>query len=347
MNPDFLQAEQTLTEQAMAALQMFVWLATEISVLFVAISFLVAILNQKLSGERIRRLLGGRNGRGYLMAAALGSITPFCSCSTIPMLIGLLKARAGFGPTLTFLFTSPLLNPIIITLFVPIFGPAITLTYAVIALGVAVMAGLLLQKLGFERYIRQDLLQQGSGGCGAAGSCSGSSSEASEAGSRGGNLTVMANTDGSALIRSRDDIFSTAVNYRLAWQEALKLFSSMAPYMLVAMAIGALVHGFVPADFFAESAGADNPWAVPTAAVIGIPLYVRVSTLLPLAASLMAKGVSLGAVMALTIGSGGASIPELVMLKRLFRWPMMVAFVSVILFMSIAAGLTFNWLFSA
>ena len=311
MKADFLSNKESFSEQASSALEMFLYLATEISILFLVISFLVGVMNQKLPPEKIRSLLSGRKGRGYIMAAGLGAVTPFCSCSTIPMLIGLLKARAGFGPTITFLFTSPLLNPMVIALFIPIFGIYVTLAYAFIALTVSVLAGYLLQQLRFDRFISQDLLEKG------ASKCSGS-------------------TDQS--IEQRP--------YYKAWQEALKLFRSMAPYMLVAMAIGALVHGFLPADFFADSASADNPWAVPTAAVIGIPLYIRVTTLLPLAASLMAKGVSLGAVMALTIGSGGASIPELIMLKRLFQWPMMFAFIAVILFMSIAGGLTFNWLFA-
>ena len=137
---------------------MFVTLFTELSILFIAISLLVAVINQRLPAEKTQRLLGGKNGRGYVTAAALGALTPFCSCSTIPMLIGMLKARAGFGPTMTFLFTSPLLNPIVIALFIPVLGIKTTIAYAVLALSVAIFAAALLSSLGFERYIKQQML---------------------------------------------------------------------------------------------------------------------------------------------------------------------------------------------
>ncbi len=117
----------------------------------------------------------------------------------------------------------------------------------------------------------------------------------------------------------------------------------MLPYMLIAMVIGAGVHGFVPADFFAEVASADNPAAVPTAALIGIPLYIRVTALLPLVSSFVAKGVSMGAVIALVIGSGGASLPEVILLKRLFYWPLLLAFLAVIFSMAVIGGFAFNY----
>lgn len=291
--------------------EMFVQLLLELTVLFLLISYAVAVLNQKLPAEKIQRILGGRHGRGYITAAALGAITPFCSCSTIPMLVGLLKARAGFGPTMTFLFTSPLLNPLVIALFVPVFGATVTLSYALLALTVSLLAGWTLQALGFQRYIKPEMLETTScrKGC---------------------------NGGGEAIVQSQ---------WRLAWDECWKLFKSMFPYMLVAMLIGALVHGFVPESFFTQVASADNPAAVPVAALIGIPLYMRVTTLLPLVGAFVAKGVSLGAVMALIIGSGGASLPEMILLKKLFYWPLLAAFLVVIFSMAVLGGFAFNaWL---
>lgn len=293
---------------------MFAQLFTELTVLFLLISYIVAIINQKLPAEKIQRLLGGRKGRGYLMAAGLGAVTPFCSCSTIPMLIGLLKARAGFGPTMTFLFTSPLLNPIVIALFIPVLGLEITLWYGTLALITSIAAGYLLQTLGFDRYIKQELLQQKAKSCCAKSPCG---SEPAEP-------------------------VAEPSMYQKAWQETLPMFRTMFPYMLVAMLIGAFVHGFVPADFFAEVAGADNPVAVPTAALIGIPLYIRVTALLPLIGSFAAKGVSMGAIIALVIGSGGASLPEVILLKRLFYWPLLAAFLVVIFSMAVLGGFAFN-----
>jgi uncharacterized membrane protein YraQ (UPF0718 family) len=305
----------------MTSLQMFVQLFVELTFLFLVISYLVSLINQTLSAKRIQALLGGKGGRGYITAAAIGAITPFCSCSTIPMLIGLLKARAGFGPTVTFLFTSPLLNPIVIALFVPILGFEITFLYASIALITAILAGISLQKLGFERFIKQDMLLP-----------------------KANTSSCSSNNEGASLPCSPPKkALSIWLN---AWTETWPLFLAMLPYMVIAMVIGSVVHGFVPADFFSEVANADNPGAVPTAALIGIPLYIRISTLLPLVGSFIAKGVSIGAIMALVIGSGGASLPELILLKRLFQWPMLLAFLLVIFSMAVFAGFTFNAVFA-
>ncbi len=298
--------------------EMFVQLFVELTVLFLAISFLVGLINQKLPAEKIQRLLGARQGRGYLTAAALGAVTPFCSCSTIPMLIGLLKARAGFGPTMTFLFTSPLLNPIVIAMFIPVLGLEVTLWYAALALGASVLAGILLQKFGFDRYIRREMFEPETSCC---------------------STVDVGETESSCC---DTPVVKEPSIWRKAWNESWELFRSMMPYMVIAMLIGAVVHGFVPADFFAEVASADNPAAIPTAALIGIPLYIRVTALLPLVGSFAAKGVSMGAIIALVIGSGGASLPEMILLKRLFYWPLLIAFLSVIFSMAVIGGFTFN-----
>ncbi|EPJ49990.1 MAG: putative permease [Osedax symbiont Rs2] len=302
----------------MNSVEMFIQLFVELSVLFLAISYIVALINHKLPAEKIQRLLGGRNGRGYLTAAGLGAVTPFCSCSTIPMLIGLLKARAGFGPTMTFLFTSPLLNPIVIALFIPVLGLQVTLWYAGFALSASILAGILLQYFGFDRYIKQEMLETKSSGCSSA-----------------------CDTDQETSQNTKPKKHEPII-WQKAWIECWSLFRTMFPYMLVAMLIGAAVHGFVPAEFFAEVASADNPAAIPTAALIGIPLYIRVTALLPLIGSFVAKGVSMGAIIALVIGSGGASLPEMILLKRLFYWPLMLAFLMVIFSMAVTAGFAFN-----
>ena len=295
--------------------RMFIQLFLELTLLFLAISYFVGLLNQKLPAKKIQALLGGRKGRGYFIAAGLGAVTPFCSCSTIPMLVGLLKARAGFGPVMTFLFTSPLLNPIVIALFIPVLGLTVTLWYAVLALSISIAAGILLQMFGFERYVKQDMLVVKAKSCGAA----------------------PLKSVGAAVAQREPSIWQNA------WSDTWALFRQMMPYMTVAMAIGAIVHGFVPADFFADVAGPDNPAAVPTAALIGIPLYIRVTALLPLMGSFMAKGVSVGAIIALVIGSGGASLPEMILLKKLFNWPLLLAFLGVIFTMAIIGGFSFNY----
>ena len=317
-----------------ASLWMFLQLFIELAVLFLLISFVVGLINQKLPAETVQRVLGAKNGRGYFTAAAIGALTPFCSCSSIPLLIGLLRAKAGFGPVMTFLFTSPLLNPIVVMLFFAVLGWQITLTYAVLALSFALFSGWLLNSLGFEKYIKTDLLTPVNEGCCATQK----------------ETTSCCDT---AATKSTDSYCSEPAPkvavlkpWQIAWNESFDLFKSMMPYMVIAMAIGAIVHGFVPADFFAEMASANNPAAVPVAATIGIPLYVRVSTLLPLIGSFIAKGVSIGAVIAFVIGSGGASIPEFILLKRLFHWPLLLDFLIVIFTMAILGGYTMNAIFT-
>lgn len=308
----FLQSPET-KQMLLDSFEMFVQLFIELSGLFLLISFAVSLINEKLPAEKIQIVLGGRGGSGYLSAAALGALTPFCSCSTIPMLVGLLKARAGFGPTMTFLFTSPLLNPIILALFIPTLGLNATLWYAGLALSISILAGIILNILGFERFINPALLEEKPKSC-CATSC-----------------TNQAPTIPPTI-------------WQKSWQSTWDLFKQMFPYMVIAMLIGALVHGFVPADFFTQVAGPANPVAVPTAAVVGIPLYIRVTTLLPLVGSFMAKGVSLGAIIALVVGSGGASLPEVILLKKLFYWPLLLAFLLVIFSMAVIGGFTFNYL---
>ncbi|EBW8475713.1 permease, partial [Salmonella enterica subsp. enterica serovar Typhimurium var. 5-] len=135
------------------AAEMFVFLAVELSLLFIVISAGVSLIRQKVPDHKIQQMMGARKGKGYLLASLLGAVTPFCSCSTVPMLRGLLSAKAGFGPTLTFLFVSPLLNPIIVGLMWVTFGWKVTLLYAIIAAGVSVLSSIILDYLGFERHI--------------------------------------------------------------------------------------------------------------------------------------------------------------------------------------------------
>jgi len=333
----------------MDSVEMFIQLFTELTFLFLAISFLVAIINIKLPAEKIQGLLGGKKGRGYLTAAGLGAVTPFCSCSTIPMLVGLLNARAGFGPTMTFLFTSPLLNPIVIALFIPVLGLQVTIAYASLALVTSITAGVALQYFKFDRFIKQDLLKKPTSGCGSSNSNSAPVTACCDSNKQEVPVTKCCDSkvpdaQEAGCCDSKATVEPSM--WAQAWQEAWSLFRTMFPYMLIAMVIGAAVHGFVPADFFAKVASADNPAAVPSAALIGIPLYMRVTALLPLVGSFIAKGVSIGAVMALVIGSGGASLPEMILLKRLFNWPLMLAFLAVIFSMAVIGGYSFNILFA-
>lgn len=357
------------------ALEMFIFLGAELSILFILISAGVSLAQQYIPDSKIQALLGGEHGRGYLMAAIIGAITPFCSCSTIPMLRGLLKAKAGFGPTMTFLFSSPLLNPIIIGLFFATFGMKVTIAYAAIALIVSVIAGLILHMLHFEKYVIPEKKAQAAASCCGTpepkqSCCSGApkktlkvlepisfaskqtccasgpqieSACCEPVQSEASCCTTSASTASCCSGSSKPAPAAFSQKLKLAFKDGWRQFIQISLYLLLGVSLGAIIYGFVPGEFIAKYASGDNFYAVPLAAVIGIPLYVRVEALIPLTAVLVGKGMGLGAVMALIIGGGGASLTEVILLKSMFKMPMIVAFLVVILGMAIISGYFFQY----
>lgn len=356
MSPEFItMAKETL--------DMFAFLATELIILFIAISYFVGVLQDFITPEKIQSILSSRNGKGYIISALLGSITPFCSCSTIPFLKGLLRARAGFGPMMVFLFSSPLLNPVIIGLFVVTFGIKVAVFYFAIAIVVAVSAGYILEKLGFEKYVKAEAYEVSE----AATSCC-DSNKKEEAPSRVATEPVadscgcstptpaMASASccdatpvpaatscggaATAVVAKSDN------RWLRIWRSTWKDFKQVLPYLLLGITLGSVIYGFMPTDLVAKYAGAGNWYAVPIAAVIGIPLYIRAEAVIPLSAALVSKGMALGSVMALIIGSAGASLTEVILLKSIFKNQMIVAFLTVILGMAIGAGYLYTAIFS-
>lgn len=299
----------------------------ELSILFLGISFFVEILNEKMNPQKIQKILSSKKS-GYLVASLLGSITPFCSCSTIPLTIGLIKAKAGFGPIMTFLFTSPLLNPIIFMVFFITFGLKITIVYASIALLTAFCAGFLLEKLGFAKYIKVE--------------------------SRHNNLSLNTKFSVHNTTRFNTNIktfqnssYSTHKNkYKTLLQQTWKQFVSFIPYISIGVAIGAFIHGFIPQELISQYASKDNLLAIPISAIIGIPLYIRASTMVGLAPELISSGVSLGSILALTIAGAGASLPEMIMLKKIFKLPIMIFFLVSVFSMAIICGFLVNIYFT-
>lgn len=339
-------------EQFRETLFFFVTTMAELAILFVGISFLVGVINEFLPQDKVKRWLSGRHGRGYLIGSILGGLTPFCSCSTIPVTIGLLRAGAGFGPTMAFLFTSPLVNPVIIPLFITLLGLEVTLVYASVAIGMTIIISFVLEKAGFSRYVIQDVLQGGNSQS-SVGTPLSQPVAATGAGSSNTQFMVQLQpaAPGAEATGTGSDqapAFSLPVyqdqpgRWRRIFNEAVRQFRSLLPFVILGVAIGSVIHGFLPAELVVRLAGADNPLAVPAAAVVGIPLYLRVSTMVPIAASLVAKGMSLGAVIALIIGGAGASLPEMAMLKGMFRLPLLIGFIGSVMFMAVSAGFLVN-----
>lgn len=334
-------------------LNMFVFLASELILLFLVISYVVGVLQEFLTPEKIQSILSSKKGKGYVIAALLGSITPFCSCSTIPFLKGLLRARAGFGPMMVFLFASPLLNPVIIGLFVITFGWKVALFYFVVAMTVSVAAGYVLEKLGFERYVKPEAYQAAkASSCGS--SCSDSKPQpATQATSCCGTSTKIepqepinptsccASSEATAVLKEQEES-----RWLRIWHSTWKDFKQVFPYLMLGISIGALIYGFIPTDLIVEYAGEAKWYAIPIAAIIGIPLYIRAEAVIPLSAALVQKGMALGSVMALIIGSAGASLTEVILLKSIFKTQMILAFLFVILTMAIGAGFLYSFIFN-
>lgn len=369
---------------AREAANMFAFLATELIILFLVISYLVGVLQEFITPEKIQSILSSRNGKGYVIAALLGAITPFCSCSTIPFLKGLLRARAGFGPMMVFLFSSPLLNPVIIGLFVVTFGIKVALFYFTVALVVAVTAGFVLEKLGFERYVRPEayeaaetsscgtscgdaknsaaeqqsavepvkacgvaaqsapVLAMEVSGCGAA-TISEAATSTSSCGTSSSCGTESVNAED---IGSAGQIAKVESRWMRIWRSTWKDFKQVLPYLLLGITLGSFIYGFIPTELIAKYAGEGMWYAIPVAAIIGIPLYIRAEAVIPLSAALVQKGMALGSVMALIIGSAGASLTEVILLKSIFKNEMIAAFLAVILGMAIGAGYLYSFIFA-
>lgn len=317
----------------------FIYNFIELTVLFLGVSFLVEIINLFINPTKVQNVLSSNKG-GYLIASVLGSMTPFCSCSTIPLTLGLLKARAAFGPIMTFLFTSPLLNPIIIAVFWSAFGYEVTLIYGFIAFFVSMLAGFTLEKFGFEKFIKKEIFENDK----ETESCCTPKPTFSTLKPKFVSTTSCCETAQSNHEVKKISKFKQ-ISDKALMKKTWKQFLSFAPYIAIGIGIGAFVHGFVPQEWLTKYASADNPLAVPISALIGVPLYIRAESMVGLAPALLDKGVSMGSILALTVAGAGASLPEMIMLKKIFKLPIMIFFVISVFSMAIGCGFLVNLYF--
>ncbi|WP_278549581.1 permease [Cloacibacillus evryensis] len=295
----------------------FLMLFGELFSLFVGISFVVALLQIYISHDRIKRILTTpKKGLNSVLGAMLGAVTPFCSCSTIPVLVGLFKSGAPFCGAISFLLTSPILNPAIITLMLAFFGLKATITYTTFTFVFAVVMGLILDKAGFEKEVK--------------------------------NVVVTGGHQDSVSWETLRGNFwqKQAQAFKIALRDAFALFKGVMGFLLLGAGIGAFIYEFVPADLLAGFAGANNLWAVPLAAVVGIPMYIRTETMIPIASVLIAKGVAPGVMIALILGGAGASIPEVSLLNSIFKKKLVITFVLCIFAVATITGYIFNFVLS-
>ena len=292
-------------------LRYFVLITIELIALFVFISALVEIILMYVPEEKIRKRLSGAGVFGNIVAAGFGALTPFCACSTIPMTVGFLNAGVPFGSTMSFLIASPLLNPIILGMRGAMVGIKAMVAYFVIAFLCSILFGFLLEKIGAQKYVKNVRLKPAS--C-----CAGS----------------------HEVVDKHSLPFPSKL--KVAFAGAWDSLRPIMGYLLVGVALGAGIYGYMPQDFVMKIAGPDNPFAIPVAAVLGIPLYIRAETAIPIGLALMGKGMSIGAVISLIIGGAGMAIPEMTMLASIFKKQLVAMIVLVIFLTAVVSGYLFN-----
>ncbi len=291
-------------------LRYFVLITVELIALFLLISALVEIILMYVPEEKIRKKLSGAGIFGNIIAAGFGALTPFCACTTIPMTVGFLNAGVPFGSAISFLIASPLLNPIILGMLGAMVGIKAMAAYFVIAFSCSVLFGLLLERLGAQKYVKNVRLKP---------------------------ATCCA---GGEVVDKRSLPFRGKV--KAAFAGAWGSLRPIMGYLLIGVALGAGIYGYMPQDFVMKIAGPDNPFAIPVAAVLGIPLYIRAETAIPIGLALMGKGMSIGAVIALIIGGAGMAIPEMTMLASIFKNRLVAMIVLVIFLTAVVSGYLFN-----
>ena len=298
-----------LTSRLGSGVLFFVVDSAKIVLLLVGIIFVVTVLRSFMSVERTRALLGGkREGVGNVMAAGLGVVTPFCSCSAVPAFIGFVAAGVPLGVTLSFLIASPLVNEVAIALLFGLFGIGPTVLYIAAGLVIAVVAGFVLGRLRLERWVEPFVFETRLGG------------------------QVVSSWNGLTW----DDRIQMGV------EEVVTILRRIWPYLLVGIGLGAAIHGWAPADFFVRYAGAGNPFAVLIAVGIGIPLYSNAAGVMPLVQVLHDKGLPMGTLLAFMMAVVALSLPEMILLRRVLKPPLIATFVAVVGLGIVAVGYLFN-----
>jgi uncharacterized protein len=287
----------------------FIYDSLKILILLLIINYLMAIVRYYLPVEKLRNFLSSRKwyGLDYFLGAIFGTITPFCSCSSIPLFIGFLKARIPLGVTFSFLITSPLVNEVAIVLFLGLFGWKITIFYVISAILLGMIGGFILGKLKLEKYVEGYIWQ--------------------------------VNSQNIAIEKEKIP-FSRLL--KMFWLEGFEITKKIALYVFIGIGIGALIHGFVPTGFFENYISADNIFAVPIAVILAVPMYANSVGVIPIIESLVAKGVPLGTALSFMMSIVGLSLPEAFILKKVMKTRLLIYFFGVVSICIIIIGYLFN-----
>lgn len=321
----------------------FIVIGCELIAIFIVVSFVIGVITEYLPPEKIREYLSKKvKWLGYFFGAGLGALTPFCSCSTIPITTGLLQGGVPFGPSMAFLFSSPILNPIIIALFWTLLGHQVTIIYIIVTFFSSILTATILSRLGMERQVK--LVSNFTATCCSEkpqkvepfnpGACSAGNPETTQKITSSGPCCSASLETVSIKIPSVH--FLTRM--KRAYLFAMGTFRQVFWYLLLGAGIGAIIYGFFPQEIVVKVAGPGNAFSIPIAAAIGVPMYIRAETIIPISAALVEKGMGMGTVLALIIGGAGASIPEITLLASLFKNRLLVAFVLNVFLVAIVAG---------
>lgn len=290
------------------ALQFFLYDTPKVLLLLTGIVFVMGMVNSAFTPERTRALLAGRTeGVANVMAASLGVVTPFCSCSAVPLFIGFVQAGVPLGVTFSFLIAAPMVNEVALTLLFGLFGWRIALLYLGLGLSLAIVAGWVIGRLKMEASL-EDWVREMPRVVAHAGDV---------------RLTLAERVDaGLASVR--------------------EIVGKVWPYVLVGIAIGAAIHGYVPEAFMASIMGKDAWWSVPLAVIIGIPMYTNAAGIIPIVQALLSKGAALGTVLAFMMSVIALSLPEMVILRRVLKLRLIVTFIAVVATGILLVGYVFN-----
>jgi uncharacterized membrane protein YraQ (UPF0718 family) len=291
------------------AVAFFLYDVPKVLLLLLGIVTAVTFLRSYFPPERMRAALAGHGTLPATVGAAgFGIVTPFCSCSAVPLFIGFVEAGIPMGVTFAFLISSPMVNEVALVLLWGLFGPGIALLYMAAGLSVAIVGGLILGRIGVERWVEPWVLEVRAGG-GAT---------------------------------SLDIRLSVEQRLRDAWTYTKDLVRKVLPYVLVGIGVGAFIHGFVPTDLVAQLGGRENPLAVPLVVAIAIPLYSNAAGTIPIVEALLGKGLPLGTTLAFMMAIVAISLPEFLILRRVIRTRLIALFATVVVAGILAVGFLFN-----
>nr|WP_308775637.1 permease [uncultured Bilophila sp.] len=299
------------------SVEFFFYDTAKILLLLVIMVYAIGWLRAALHVERVRDYLSGKGrGIGYFLGAGFGAITPFCSCSSIPLFLGFTAARIPLGITMSFLITSPLINEIAVVLLWGLLGWKFTLIYVVVGMFAGIMGGIIMDAIRAERWLQPFLLDAIN------------------------NAPVRTVAIRAGEVRK----MGLMERHAFAYSETRAIFRRVWLWVIIGVGAGALLHGFVPQGWIMENLGAGQWWSVPLAVAVGIPLYTNVTGIIPVMESLLLKGLPLGTTLAFCMSTVAASLPEVLMLKQVMRWKLLAAFMGMLLVIFTLVGWLFNML---